>query len=298
MSILKNSFGISVTIQPQICERNFQNRMTGSSLLRTIKIHPSLVNITHMERLLKNPLKLSENEDHSYEPRVMSRRTQSKIRKKLIAFARIHQKLTFVTLTFVNKVSDRLAIKVLGTFLDNVSKRFKDFQYIWVVEKQTKNKIFENNIHFHLVTNKYWEISRWWAYWVEVQKKFGVIPRNQEFNPTSAFDVKTIKSNNIKAVGNYITKYVTKNKGSFHGMLWNCSKKISQLYTDFYTDQSFLEEFRKMEKDGSLKGKIKSHKLEHCTIHFLPLNEATTKFYTPLDEINKKMWEETIYPKC
>jgi hypothetical protein len=66
-----------------------------------------------------------------------------------------------------------------------------------------------------------------------LQAKNKIIPRDENYNPSSAFDVKHINSNNIKGVVNYLTKYITKNKGQFECQVWNCSKKISRLYTDF-----------------------------------------------------------------
>ena len=69
----------------------------------------------------------------------------------------MQEKLSFVTLTFVNQVEDSKAIKVLKSFLDNATKRFKDFQYLWVAEKQTNNETFKNNIHFHLITKIYYQ---------------------------------------------------------------------------------------------------------------------------------------------
>jgi hypothetical protein len=131
----------------------------------------------------------------------MSGRTKSKIRVKLIALSQVHDKLTFVTLTFVNQVEDRKAIKVLKTFLDNATKRFNDFQYLWVAEKQNKNQTFKDNIHFHLIANKYWSLDRWWNYWLEVQKKHRIVARDENFRPGSAFNVKLIKSDNIKGIG-------------------------------------------------------------------------------------------------
>ncbi|MCM4172631.1 hypothetical protein DHD32_14155 [Arenibacter sp. TNZ] len=65
--------------------------------------------------------------------------------------------MSFVTLTFLNKVEDKQGIDVLRKFLDNVKKRDNKFEYVWVAERQTKNTEFEGNIHFHIVSNKYWK---------------------------------------------------------------------------------------------------------------------------------------------
>ena len=161
----------------------------------------------------------------------MSPRTKQKIKKKIMCFSRTQKRLSFVTLTFLNTVTDKQAIFLLRKFIDNVKKRSKDFQYIWVIERQTKNDAFKGNPHFHMITNKYWDIKKWWEYWINLQQKNGIVPREKDFKPSSAFDVKQIHSNNRTKLSSYVTKYVTKNNAKFKCQVWNCSKKsISTLY--------------------------------------------------------------------
>jgi len=292
MSLLKNSFGVSIGFDPKVSPINFVNKFAGSSLERKPKSDfAELLERDPIEVLLDKPLKMDENDDKEYRLRSLSPRSKSKIRKKVIAFSRLHRKLSFVTLTFLNQVSDRQAIKALGAFLDNVNKRTKDFQYLWVAEKQTKNKVFKDNIHFHLITNRFWKIDRWWNYWLDVQKNQGIVPRDESFKPSSAFDVKVVNSNNIKGVGNYITKYISKNSGQFRCMIWNCSRKISRLYTDFYSDLGFLHELQKLQKAGKLGGRIKTFEQEFCDVHLIPLNKITNRLYTKIDERNKIIWQ-------
>ena len=291
MNVLKNSYGVSIAFAPKVAKSSLVNKLTGSSLDRKVKEIPDYLQKNAMEMILEKPLKIDELDEGVYKLRSMSPRTKSKIRKKVIAFGRQSKKLTFLTLTFLNQISDRQAIKALGAFLDNVSKRSKDFQYLWVAEKQTKNEVFKDNIHFHLITNKYWDINRWWNYWLEVQKNQGIVPRESNFKPSSAFDVKVINSNNIKGVGNYITKYITKNTGQYRCMVWNCSRKISQLYTDFYSDMNFLTQLEKLQEADQLGGNIKTYKQEHCSIHVIPLNKITNRLYNKIDEQNKIVWE-------
>lgn len=291
MSVLKNSFGVSIGFTPKVSRLTLLNKLAGSSLERKENPLADLIQLTPIEKILAKPLKMDGMDEDEFKPRTLSARSKSKIRKKVIAFSRQMKKLSFVTLTFVNKVTDRQAIKALGAFLDNVGKRSQDFQYLWVAEKQTKNMVFKDNIHFHLITNKYWDINRWWAYWLEVQKNQGIVPRNEDFKPSSAFDVKVINANNIKGVACYITKYITKNSGEFRCMIWNCSQKISQLYTDFYSDLNFLTKLEELEKKELLGGKIKTYKQEHCNIHLIPLNNITTRLYEKIDERNKIVWK-------
>jgi hypothetical protein len=109
-------------------------------------------------------------------------------------------------------------------------------------ERQTKNIIFQDNPHFHLISNKYWKIEKHWKYWIDVQRKNGINARDKNSNPSSAFDVKGITSKNTKGILNYLTKYVTKNESEFRFLPWNCSKTISELYTSYYSDFSIIKQ--------------------------------------------------------
>ncbi|SHM89296.1 hypothetical protein SAMN05878281_2444 [Salegentibacter salegens] len=41
-----------------------------------------------------------------------------------------------------------------------------------------------------MITNKYWKIEKWWNYWIDLQLKNGIILRNKDYKPSSAFDVR------------------------------------------------------------------------------------------------------------
>ena len=216
--------------------------------------------------------------------RSMSARTKQKIKKKVFAFSQVYNKLNFLTLTFINKIEDKQAVKILAKFLDNCNKQMKDFQYIWVAERQTKNEMFKDNIHFHLITNKYFKIDKYWDYWLKLQEKNGITARNKNFKASSAFDIKRLNAKNVKAIGLYITKYVTKNKDEFDCQVWNCSKKISMLYTDFYSDYDFIENVEKV-----LETELEPIPAEYCTIYPIPLNRRTIPMYERLNEKNRKL---------
>jgi hypothetical protein len=216
--------------------------------------------------------------------RSMSPRTKQKIRKKVTAFSQRYKKLNFLTLTFVNKVEDKQAVSILGKFLDNCTKQLKDFQYIWVSERQTKNETFQDNIHFHLITNKYFKIDKYWEYWNKLQEKHGITPRNKNFNASSSFDIRRLNDKNIKAIGQYITKYIIKNKDEFDCQVWNCSKGVSILYTDMYTGYEFIENMEKV-----LETEIEPIPAEHCTVYPVPLNRRTLPMYERLNEKNRQI---------
>ena len=218
--------------------------------------------------------------------RTLSRRSKQKIRKKITCFARCYKRLSFVTLTFINKVTDEQAIFLLRKFLDNAKKRSKNFEYVWVAERQTKNDTFKGNVHFHMITNKYWEIEKWWNYWIDLQIKNSFKPRNQNYKPSSAFDVKQLSANNIRSIASYVTKYVTKNNAKFNCQVWNCSKKVSQLYTDFYTTTDFVDQFKKL-KAVIKEFEVKDHiERPFLNVKMIDLNRNTLKLYKRLDNKN------------
>ena len=297
MIISKNTFGISYILDPRLSTPDMLNKMGGSSLERKETKKRDKV-IDPIKELIDKPLGVAEKEK-KVKMRTMSPRTRSKIRVKLISFSRLHKNLTFLTLTFVNLVEDQLAIKVLRAFLDNAKKRLPDFEYLWVAERQTQNETFKDNIHFHIITNKFWMLDKWWPYWLDLQAKFGIKPRDENFRPGSAFNVRKVETSNIKQLSNYLTKYVTKNSSMFACQVWNCSKKISRLYTSFYSGMNFINQLERLDKADQLGGKLKTYKNDYCNICIIPLNRITTNFYNKIDEKNKTVWkqESTAKPK-
>ncbi|WP_223549967.1 hypothetical protein [Aestuariivivens sp. NBU2969] len=273
--IVKNTYGTSVAFTTSRYGKAPKHEFTGSALQRK-----------KQEPKKNTKAKKKENKGKEKKERSLSRRSKQKIRKKLTCFARCHKKLSFLTLTFLNTVTDEQAINLLRKFIDNVKKRSKDFQYIWVAERQTKNDAFKGNVHFHVITNKYWKIEKWWNYWINLQIKNGITPRKKDFKPSSAFDVKQLNSNNIRSIASYVTKYVTKNDAKFKCQVWNCSKHVSELYTDFYTTTEFTDQFKRL---GAVKKELTNTDRESPVINvkMIDLNRNTLPMYKRLDDKNK-----------
>jgi hypothetical protein len=276
--LVKNTFGCCITPNPKLINPDWINEFRGSSLDRKPKVNDAV--------------KKQKKEPKEKQLRSLSTRTKTKVRRKIIALAGVVKKFSFLTLTFVNKVDDALAIKMLGQFLDTIKKQDINFQYLWVAERQTQNIIFEGNVHFHLIGTKYWKIEKHWKYWLGVQGKNGIVARDQKFNPTSAFDVKGLTSKNTKGVLNYVTKYITKNESQFRFAPWNCSKKISQLYTSYYSDFSTIKQLEKLEADKLIR--LKRYKEDFCNILVYPYNKTTSHFCDKVHEKNKSIWNNQI----
>ncbi len=280
-NLVKNSFGVSYVIGQK---ESFLERIgtyAGSSLNRKKQLK-SKDNRRQRENEVKEERKKRENK--------LSPRSKSKIRTKIHALTGVISHLVFVTLTFSNKVEDQVAIKCLKKFLNNVRKRKPEFEYIWVAEKQTKNKAFENNIHFHLITNVYWDIKKWWNYWIEVQESFGIVQREGTKKASSAFDVRKIKASDTKKIGSYVAGYLNKSEDSFDCPVWNCSKRISRLYTAFYSGTGFIDQLKRLEAANLLGGNIKTIVKEWCHILLIPFNKTTQRFYQRIHDTNKALW--------
>lgn len=118
---------------------------------------------------------------------VLSPRSKAKVRAKITEFfawcRREKKQCTFLTLTFISGVSDGLAIKILNKFLTSVRQEVGDgFQYIRVAERQTKNKDFPNNIHFHLILDRPINIIRFNSLWVVAQYNAGLVAMSRQLD--------------------------------------------------------------------------------------------------------------------
>lgn len=286
--IFKNTYGCTLVLDSPKGEETFEDKFTGSSIERSKHKPEPDEDYFSLEAIkFRREIKKAKKEASASLPAKlykMSRRTKIKVGHKLMAFSRVYNKLNFLTLTFVNKVEDQHAIIILRKFLDNTKKRSKDFQYIWVAERQLKNTAFIGNIHFHIVTNKSWDINKYWNYWLTLQKDNGIVPREENFKPSSAFDIRRINKENMKAVQLYLTKYISKNTDEFKCQVWNCSQGVSQLYTAFYSSAEFLDNAYRLEGDN-----IHEAYSERCTLHFIPLNQKSIKLYSKLDHKNKNI---------
>lgn len=119
--------------------------------------------------------------DASTQPlRMLSSRTKSKVIAKCSAFFRVYgKKATFCTLSFIQSIADGRAVKILNKFLTVMREEIAELggilNYLWVAERQTKNKKFPDNIHFHLLFNRRMDIQRCNDLWVMQQYNEGLV---------------------------------------------------------------------------------------------------------------------------
>ena len=77
---------------------------------------------------------------------------------------------------------------------------------------------------------------------------------------------------------------------SLNAQVWNCSKKVSELYTDFYTTEEFVRQFEKLnaiEKTYELRD---DNDKKFLDIKLINLNRHTLPLYKRLDEKNKEIF--------
>lgn len=184
---------------------------------------------------------------------VLSQRSKGKIRDKFTAFYRAcGDKKTFATLTFINAVSDTIAIKILNKFFTALRDDFENVKYAWVAERQTENKKYPNNIHFHIIINKFLPVAHYNYLWIVQQYNAGL--RFEDYTLTdirrahaddtlknilNPFDVKKIRT--IYGLSWYLTKYITKNQSTgFQCAAWHCSRSVSRLFTKTVVGRSCM----------------------------------------------------------
>lgn len=206
---------------------------------------------------------------------LLSSRTKGKLKDKCTAFFRAcRSNKTFATITFIQMIEDRKAVKILNKFFTTIRKEKPDFEYVWVAERQENG-----NIHFHCIFNMRMDVRRYNALWVLCQYNEGLRFENVSLSEIRAryendtiheilnpFDIERVKS--IYGISYYLTKYVTKNKTTegFRCLAWHCSRNVSRLFTKTLVSRSCMravadryKNFRVNKKTGEVfqRGMIK-----------------------------------------
>lgn len=72
--------------------------------------------------------------------------------------------------------------------------------------------------------------------------------------------------------------------------MWNCSKKISRLYTCFYSGIQIVKSFERLQELGLLDGEIKTYYQDYCNVNIIPLNKLVMRYYDSIARRNKERW--------
>lgn len=169
--------------------------------------------------------------------------------KNRIHKTKLYRYMTFVTLTLSGRqIHDDKFIKrhLLNRFMIEAKREWKIKNWLWRAEKQ-KN----GNIHFHILIDRPvgWRKVR--DKWNAIQKDFGYLDSyrekygNEDPNSTDIHGLyQDKKGREIKFIGGYIAKYLTKNEleNDLHrvdGRCWGCSDSLKQITS--FSDLGDLE---------------------------------------------------------
>jgi len=262
---------------------------------------------------------LSDSESGEHSLHVLSERSANKIREKLTAFfdAAGGQK-TFCTLTFINSVSDEIAIKCLNKFLTVLRKEHAGTEYLWIAERQTKNEAYPDNIHFHIMLNKRLNIFRFNKLWTIQQYNSGIthnkyskaqVERWTDIKNSGLHPVDVKKVYTIDGLAQYLTKYVTKQRVStnekkqlkkdgslkekaFKCRAWHCTRGVSKLFTRSVITRECYNEYdsslnRHVDKETGEVFERYKIKNDYTTVIYIRNKHYFKKYLQKMKEANK-----------
>lgn len=167
------------------------------------------------------------------------------VRQRLLGYMntqRGKKELYFWTVTFPMGTTDDMCYKIFNIWLTALRKYKMLREYIWVAERQP---LKTHTIHFHIAIPHRMDVRRANSMMAGTLKTFarrGDIPfsvyqcaryngvdisKNRNTKRVTNFAVKK----GSRALSQYLTKYVTKNDGSFTHLAWHNSRGYSQLFT-------------------------------------------------------------------
>jgi hypothetical protein len=190
-------------------------------------------------------------------------------------------------------ISDRVAMKCLNIWLTRIRKTYPEFKYIWVAERQKKNKD-NQTIHFHLVTNQYMKIKtvNWWmAKSIDNCVKDGLCSWGKgSLGMYNGVDVRPIY--NKAGVDMYLKKYCSKNDDEFQVRPWGCCRMVSALFTVVNVTQEWFE---KMRDRGWIKNEVDGVKKYIEGVGWKYYNWAVER--SGISKKTGKIWKAVVTPK-
>lgn len=288
--------------------------LSGSCLNRKKKVRPP------------GERKKSESVIHLF-----SARSRGKVKDKATAFYRsTGGDRIFLTLTFIQEVTDKQGVQILNKFLTVLRKEKPNLQYLWVAEHQDSNPDTPNNIHFHIIVNRRLAVKRYNALWVLQQYNAGLEGRNKageritraeverryQYDVTSKFKKKdpdsmmavlnpfdVEKAYGVNGLAYYLTKYISKqkNKDPFDCLNWHCSRRVSRLFTKEVVGPStfaYLLSFSNYKVDAKTgecwKAEIISR--QFFTMVYVNNKGAPLSRLKKLEQVNKWIMKENFAP--
>lgn len=177
---------------------------------------------------------------------------KSQVRHRLLNWVNIKKdrpQLYFWTVSFPLGTRDEVGNLLLNKWLTRLRQEKKIKNYLWVSERQENG-----TIHYHIAIPHYLNVQKANKYMraciftcidqglINYSRKEAV-----KYNGVDiAKDRKTKRIVNFalqkkqRSLVNYITKYVTKNNGTFQQLAWHCSRDFSNLVLEFRITDSEL----------------------------------------------------------
>lgn len=216
---------------------------------------------------------------------------KGKVRAKISAFSKMYDsnsKMKMITISFPRYFDDEYCRKALNTWLTRCRKLNEKFEYIWIAERQ-KN----DTLHFHILTYTYFNvriINHFMAKTIQnIIKNDDCFWLNFDHSKYNGVDVTVIY--NTRDISKYVTKYVSKNNNTEKFLLWNCSAKISRLFTSaILTESEFKYALEFMQKLEKLSQKIKTSSYDIEIDVYINKKGKEPPFYKKIAEINKIFW--------
>lgn len=204
---------------------------------------------------------------------------KKKVREKchaLFTLKRSAKFMAFYSISFPQGISDKEARVCLNTWLTRCREKYKLTHYLWVAERQNNG-----TIHFHLITNNYMpirEVNRYMAVCISNRKERYNLDIQIDVDKYNGIDVRRI-DNNRKRLGQYLTKYVSKNDVAMDNLCYYSSQSVSRLFTAQYL-RSESEQYNTVMRELSNLHTIAIDN-DFCTIEYFTTIQPNGKYFSP-----------------
>lgn len=201
------------------------------------------------------------------------------VRQRILGYMnsqRGSKELYFWTITFPAKTQDLIAYRAFNTWLTTLRQYKMLKEYIWIAERQPQT----DTIHFHIaIPHKMYvpRANQFMRGTLRTLAKQGLMPVShlspqiRKYNGVDICKNRSTKrvinfavKKGSRALAGYLTKYVTKNEGSFTHLAWHNSRGYSAIFTGITFT---LQEFKDL-KFGFFMNRTKRFDAEHFT--FIP----------------------------
>lgn len=208
-----------------------------------------------------NPEKPAPDADLFKKPRRTYTVHKQQVRQRILGYIntqRGKKELYFWTVTFPMGTPDDIGYQIFNIWLTKLRQYKMLKEYLWIAERQDgKRNDYQsatNTIHYHIAIPHKLPVQRANAMMAGTLKTFarrGLIPFSvhacKRYNGVDICKHRTTRrvvnfanKKGSRALGQYLTKYITKNDGEFTRLAWHNSRGFSSIFTGVtFTKQEF-----------------------------------------------------------